>query len=231
MLIIIKSCLITYRESYNYVTSDSVHKRQDFMGCINSCCEGDLTCSLVDKDLVQFWQFKKRTSALPKKTAVSITGKQADGNTWVLSQHLQINGREGMVIDTTQSAYIWLGHLRRGRGIAPNNSAIMIPGELGTDGLHSLIEVLHMIMRHNFPASLMVLGCVCMALHYHTIVDTNGECPAPFVCGDVGTGKSVALRAALSMFGVHKSRFYSHGTREKCLLLLSQSTFPVGIDD
>lgn len=51
------------------------------------------------------------------------------------------------------------------------------------------------------------------------------------MCGDVGTGKSLALRASLSIFGGHKTRFYSRGTREKYQLLLSQSTFPVGIDD
>lgn len=83
----------------------------------------------------------------------------------------------------------------RGRGITPNHSAIAITGELSTDGLHLLIEALYVIMRHNLPASLMELGCVCMALHYRTIVDANGECPALFVCGDVGTGKSLAMRA------------------------------------
>ena len=68
-------------------------------------------------------------------------------------------------------------------------------------------------------------------MHYKTIIEENGECAAPFICGPVGTGKSLALRAALSMFGGQKSRFYSRDTREKYLLLMSQSTFPVGIDD
>jgi hypothetical protein len=47
----------------------------------------------------------------------------------------------------------------------------------------------------------------------------------------VGTGKSLALRAGLSLFGSHRTWFYSRGTCEKYLLNLSRSTFPIGIDD
>ena len=71
----------------------------------------------------------------------------------------------------------------------------------------------------------------CMALHYKAIIEANGECPAPFICGNVGTGKLLALRAALSLLGCQKSQFYSRGTREKYALLLGKSTFPLGIDD
>jgi hypothetical protein len=202
------------------------------MSSINGSCEGGLTCSLDNREVTQFWQVKKRKAGqIPKKRAVATVGKQHDNNTWVLSHTLQIAGDTGSEININESSYIWLGHLTQSRGIAPNSDAIIISGSLSTEGLHSIIGALHGVMRHNFAASLMVLGCSCMALHYETILDKNGECPAPFVCGSVGTGKSLALRAALSLFGCHKARFYSRGTREKYQLLLSQSSFPVGIDD
>lgn len=224
------TCVFYFRESY--VTSDSIHKHQDFISSINGSCEGGLTCSFDNKEVTQFWQFKRRKSGkIPQKRAVATVGKQDNNNTWVLSKDLQISQFNGEAINPADSKYIWLGHLLQSKGIAANANAIYIPGPLTTDGLHALIETMHTVMCHNFSASLMVLGCACMAMHYKTIIDVNGECPAPFVCGDVGTGKSLALRAALSMFGGHKTRFYSRGTREKYQLLLSQSTFPVGIDD
>ena len=85
----------------------------------------------------------------------------------------------------------------RGKGIASNADAVSIFLPLTTDGLLSLIEAIIVAMKHNSPAALMVLGSACIAMHYQTIVELNGECPAPLVCGDVGTGKSLALRCAL----------------------------------
>ena len=186
----------------------------------------------MDKEVTQFWQFKKRNSGqVPKKRAVSTIGKQADNQTWVLSKGLYIDAEKGEKVDPSKSSYAWIGHLRRGRGIAPHSQAIEIKDTLTTDGLHPLIEALNIVMQHNFVPTLMALGSTGLCMHYKTLVDRNGECFAPLICGDVGTGKSMALRAALSLFGSHRSRFYSRGTREKLLQHLSHSTFPIGIDD
>lgn len=199
---------------------------------INGSCEGGLTCSFDNREVTQYWQFKRRKSGkIPQKNAVSVVGRQDNGDTWVLSKDIQISECTGDTIDITNSKYIWLGHLIQSRGIASNANSISISGPLSTDGIHTLIDTLHTVMAHNFPASLMVLGCTCMAMHYKHIVEVNGECPAPFVCGPVGTGKSLSLKAGLALIGGHKTRFYSRGTREKYQLLLSQSSFPVGIDD
>ena len=77
----------------------------------------------------------------------------------------------------------------------------------------------------------ILLGCGCLALNYRSIVDCNGECPAPLVVGGIGTGKSLSFRFSLATFGCYKSGFYSRGLREKYSLLLAKSTFPLGIDD
>ena len=151
--------------------------------------------------------------------------------TWVLLKYTHTHGNTGSLIPAESSPYVWLSHLCQGRGIATNGDAVCIPHPLSTDGLLPLIEAITVITKHNSAAALMVLGSACMALHYKTIIEVNGECPAPFICGNVGTGKSLALRAALSLLGCHKSRFYSRGTREKYAPLLGKSTFPLGIDD
>ena len=220
-----------FNHRYAFVTSDSVQKHGGFIADINASCEGGLSCSFTDKEMVQFWQFKKRnTGAVPKKKVVSTIGEQSDNQTWILSKNLYIN-EDGNQIDSANSPYIWISLMLQGKGIAPNCEAIVIPKMLSTDGLHPLLDALHKVMKQNFPAALVVLGSAGLSMHYKTLVEKNGECPAPFICGGVGTGKSLALRAALSLFGSHKTCFYSRGTREKLLQHLSWSALPIGIDD
>lgn len=67
-----------------------------------------------------------------------------------------------------------------------------------------MVEAIIVTMKHNDLPALMVLGSGCVDLHYGTIIDINGECPAPLV---VGTAKSLSLRFALAMTGCAKSRF------------------------
>ena len=178
--------------------------------------------------MTQFWQYKKRLSpAVPVKTAVSTVGMQDNHKTWVLGKDIHIDATTGNLIPPNESQYVWLSHLCRGKGIASNADAVSIFLPSTTDGLLPLIEAIIVAMKHNSPAALMVLGSACIAMHYQTIFELNGECPAPLVCGDVGTGKSLALRCALSLFGCNKSRFYTKGTMEKYLLLLGKSTFPL----
>lgn len=153
-----------YRESY--VT---IHKHHEFISSINGSCEGGLTCSFDNREVTQYWQYKRRRSGkLTQKMAVATVGRQADNTTWILSKELQISEEGGQAINPQESNYIWLGHFMQSRGIASNTNAIYIPGSLTTDGLHLLIETMHKIMGHNFSASLMVLGCACMAMHYKT---------------------------------------------------------------
>lgn len=158
-------------------------------------------------------------------------GKQDDGKTWVLSKDIQVDGTTGELIPLAESHYAWLSHLYRGRGVASGGDAIQVTLPLTTDGLLPLIEAITVTMKHNAPPAFMVLGCGCLALHYGTIVDHNGECPAPLVVGEIGTGKSLSLRFEMALLGCLKTRFYSRGTREKYSLLLGKSSFPVGIDD
>ena len=111
--------------------------------------------------------------------------------TWVLSKHTHIDSTIGSFIPAESSSYVWLSHLCRGRGIATSSDAVCIPHPLTTDGLLPLIEAITVTTKHNSPAALMLLGSACMSLHYNTIIEINGECPAPLICGNARTGKSL----------------------------------------
>ena len=208
--------LYKFRFRESFIKAGVVHRRDHFISCINQACEGGLTCSFVDKEVMQYWQHKKRvTASVLQKKAVALVGMQDDGKTWVLSKDMHIDGPIGSLISPSDSSYAWLSHLCRGRGIASTGDALSVPLPLSTDGLLPLIEALTVILKQNFAAGLMVLGSGCMILHYKTIMVVNGECPAIFICGPVGTGKiSCAPCGSCCNCFPQKSLVFQRYTRE-----------------
>ena len=85
---------------------DALHTKNLFIKELNhSYKEGNLSCSLNDRDLVEYFQYKKRKSGqIPQKRAVEIPGKQADG-TWVLGKNMYLSA-EGEPIDKHESNYV-----------------------------------------------------------------------------------------------------------------------------
>ena len=77
---------------------------------------------------------------------------------------------------------------------------ILLP--LKTAILHRAVELLRVIMKHNFvPSILMVAGAV-MTLHYSSLVRQPTGCPTIVAVGPSQSGKSTALRVALSIVGM-----------------------------
>lgn len=75
-----------------YFTTGSTNKKADFLRELNSSYKhACLQCSFSDKEVSEFIQYKKRTTAaLPVKFAVSHVGMQADGS-WVLGSSAHIS--------------------------------------------------------------------------------------------------------------------------------------------
>ena len=70
-----------------------------------------------------------------------------------------------------------------------------------------------------------------MALHYQTILSHFFFCPIPLALGhSSGTGKTTAVRCALSIVGAHPARFYSKGTTEKYADISAKSSLPFASD-
>lgn len=206
------------------------NRTQQFMGAINS--EGGFTCSFVDKQLTEFIQYKKRRSGtIPTKRAVSNIGLQPHENVWVLGPKAFIDGSSGLEVDSTECNSVWLGDLYKGSEIASTTSSLSISLPLNIDNMIPLVDAMRKILKHNFPPAIFAMGCTSMLLHYSTIIETNMCCAIPILFGPVGTGKSLSLRIALSIFGGQSSRFFTRGTKEKYMQYLSRSQIPIGIDD
>lgn len=66
---------------------------------------------------------------------------------------------------------------------------------------HRLVEVLRIVMQHNFiPAMIMMAGAI-LSLHYVTVTKKSG-CPIVVAEGMSQTGKSTALLVSLGLLGM-----------------------------
>lgn len=142
-----------------YFTSASTNRKSNFVKELSASYRfACLTCSFSDKELAEFFQFKKRNAGvLPLKYAVSHVGQQEDG-TWVLNSNAYFNS-DGKEISAESSQYIWLGNMFNGPGIASEGRQCTIHLPLSTDPLTSLLHALRCAMAHNFyPCVLTMAG-------------------------------------------------------------------------
>ena len=141
-----------------YFTSLSTNRKQGFMRELamsyRSAC---LHCSLFDKDLSEYIQWKKRKSGhFPLKYAVAHVGVQEDG-TWVVGENGCISPK-GESIPIEESRYIWISNVYNGVGVADAAQQCKIELPLTSDPLKSLLDVLRETSQHNFIPSLLLIA-------------------------------------------------------------------------
>lgn len=76
-----------------------------------------------------------------------------------------------------------------------------------------------------------MLGTACMTFHYGIVLSTEKCFPVPLTSGCSGTGKTLALRCALALYGAHNKHVYQHCTLQYYTSWCSESSIPFGIDD
>ncbi len=99
--------------------------------------------------------------------------------------------------------YIWLDQSLVGDINVP--SADLVPSicfPLTMSPLIKLVSLCKILMKHNFISSLLTIAGSIMALHYTTIAKVFAGCPIVVCMGPSETGKTTALRSALSLIGM-----------------------------
>ena len=187
-----------------FFTMESTSHKSKFLAQINnSFGSGGMSLALNEAQFAMFIQFLKQESAdsLTIRKAVTRIGQQHGTELWVLGEGVHIDA-QGTLVPTEEQVYMWLNWSVE-QGLSNVSMKEVIPTiilPLSTTILHRAVELLHAIMKHNFiPAILMVAGGV-MALHYSTIIQSNG-CPTIIANGPSQTGKSTAMNVALSVMG------------------------------
>lgn len=193
---------------------------------------GGMTCGLDNVQLIEYFQHLQRTTQpLPIKKAVLCTGMQPNGSC-ILNEKIFISP-DGALIDPEESSYVWLNKdfVYDSDKIKSTDISPTIPVPLSIDPLAELITTLEVLCKHNFLPTLTVIAGAIMTFHYATIKDIFGGCPITVAMGDSETGKSTALKAALSLFGCNQISCYVKGTNALFMERASRSSLPFAIEE
>ena len=100
-----------------------------------------------------------------------------------------------------------------------------------TNALHELFSLLPTVFKHNTIPAVLMIGTACMAFHYKVIMSIKQFCPVPLAFGASGTGKTLALRCSLALFGAHNQHIFQHCTLQYYSSRCAECSIPFGIDD
>jgi hypothetical protein len=87
------------------------------------------------------------------------------------------------------------------------------------------------VFKYTTIPAVLMLGAACMAFHYNLIVSIKKCCPVTLGFRPSGTGKTISLRCALALFGVHNQHMFQQCTLQYYASRCSECTIPFGIDD
>ena len=132
---------------------------------------------MVDRELNEFLQFKRRNTIITKKNAIELIGKLKNG-CWILGNGVYISPT-GMEISSSE--YVWIGHIFEGHGVPKPESACSITLPLSTVRLKPFIEILSETetLKQNFIWGLLTLGSTALILHYQLLNEKNSLLPNP----------------------------------------------------
>ena len=222
-----------------FFTTNSVHKKSDFIDQLNRSGGGGLTLSLRDSELTDFYHYLCKAFNFEdesnRKFGASFIGLQQD-DTWILSPGMQIDADGKLIKNPYESKYVWLPHIAaQYAGGSDVNFGSLSPDvhlPLTTDPLKPMLECMQLCFKHNFISSLLACSSILMGLHYDKVRAHYEGCPIPFFYGESQTGKTGTAKIASSIVGMHKRGFYKKNTSQKWFQdRCSMSSMPFTIDD
>lgn len=139
-------------------------------------------------------------------------------------------------MDPQTSPFFWLGSLHKPKrncdtianykltSLAYPTGSLILP-------LRNLILAIQKCYINNFPSALMVLGAQVLNVHYEKILPLSRGIPIGMLFGDVQTGKTKILEAALSLLGTQNTHMLKKCSDNNFLKMCSQTTLGVVLDD
>jgi len=163
------------------------------------------------------------------KQAVDVVGLQpGNRRVWVLSK--DVHFENGDFLTSEESPFCWVP----ASGLPSLDLQCRVASATGVNAisaLQNLIEALKAVHKQNFPAALLVLGAQMLCAHYEKIHAIAGQVPATLVYGNISLGKTKAVEAAQSIFGMCSKFRMSKTTDKQATRLASQSSLGFLLDD
>ena len=167
---------------------------------------------------------RQGSHGLPKKTAVTILGRQPDSHVWALGPSLFIDELTGKVtyvqgyaidviycalgsfIDPDQCPYVWLGNICDPILKVPSvHPHILTPLSTDLSPLINLCQALKVILGSNYMQGLGISAGVVMGLGYQEIIKGYAFCPSVMATGNLGRAKTTTLSAVMSTIGCERT--------------------------
>ena len=154
---------------------------------------------------------------------------------WVFNRSTHIT-ESGTPVPPKNSPFIWMGSmlkLKKGsENIAWEGLASTVSQyNLTHTALVELLEALRGSYLSNFPSALLVLGVHTLHLHYEMLLQVAGGVPIGVLYGDVQTGKTTAMEAALSLLGTQASHYRKRCSDVRFFQMTAQTTLGLVLDD
>ena len=190
-------------------------------------------CTFTDKEMAEYVKHKKTLfhNSHPNgiKRAVSVIGRQPMSNIFVLGPSATFDDSGTLLGD--DSDVVWISDMVSGAGVASYNLVCDVVTPPSTNALHELFSLLPTVFKHNTIPAVLMIGAACMAFHYKVIMSIKQFCPVPLAFGASGTGKTLALRCSLALFGAHNQHMFQHCTLKYYSSRCAECSIPFGIDD
>lgn len=179
---------------------------KDFKIELSNAIGTNLTCNLTNSEVNEV--FSALTADFlgnggDEQNLIDAVGLQADGTTYVLNPDYQFTA-DGIRTNPDKSGWVFNDRLAVNAG----GDTVPIPeiAEYSEECLSNLWEALKVVFGANKYRALMVVGSCIASLHYRKITNKSegqGNFPVLSAYGDAQCGKTTALRAALSLLGLH----------------------------
>ena len=198
---------------------------------------GGFTCGLNDSDLTRFLQSLKRhpESQIDIAKGSVLIGQQPSSSIWVLNNSLQLTSK-GVLPLPGASPYVWTPTIILSTCDKVSLSELVpavpfSPDQLSSEPLSELLDILSHVCKHNFLSAVLLVGGAIMASQYSKVIGLFGGFPIILATGPPETGKSTAIKAALSLVGMNKDGFYVEGSTAYFMERSALSCLPYGIDE
>lgn len=188
---------------------------------------------MSDCELIRFIQFIKNEdeSIISIAKGTTIIGKQPNSNVWVLNGTTQISDA-GEHVTYEQSGYMWSPMCISAHCDKVSFTELVPKMHYENSiSLHEFVDSLKSISKHNYISALLVVGGAIMAFHYNKVATLFGGFPIVMALGETETGKSTAVKAGLSLYGMSKDGFYVDGSYGYFMERSALSCLHYGIDE
>ena len=164
----------------------------------------------------------------PHDPTVQEIDLKPEAKVWVLNESTHITER-GTCIDPTKSPFMMGGLRKVTKKNSDNIACEAYTSDVSPHNLTKLVDALHDITFHLLL--IFMLRIHLLHLHYGLLLQLVGGKPIGVLYGNVQTGKSTAMEAALSFLGTQEFYYCKRCSDIRFLRITSKTTLGLVLDD